>query len=124
MAQSSSNLVIDQRSGFCNSNSIFYSKRKPTVHPLNHSLEVTTFISSRAHHGKIAFVDASTDNQLTVAELWRALDSVATSLSNMGVKKGHVILLLSPNSIFFPVVCLSVMSLGAVITTTNPLNTP
>jgi OPC-8:0 CoA ligase-1 len=124
MAQSSSNLVIDQRSGFCNSNSIFYSKRKPTVHPPNHSLDVTTFISSRAHHGKIAFVDASTGSKLTFAELWRAVDSVATCLSNMGVRKGQVILLLSPNSIFFPVVCLAVMSLGAIITTTNPLNTP
>ena len=50
--------------------------------------------------------------------------SVATCLSDMGIRKGHVILLLSPNSIFFPVVCLSVMSLGAIITTTNPLNTP
>ncbi|KAI5421138.1 4-coumarate--CoA ligase-like 5, variant 2, partial [Lathyrus oleraceus] len=41
----------------------------------------------------------------------------------MGIKKGDVILILSPNSIYFPVVCLSVMSLGAIITTTNPLNT-
>ncbi|KAK9271259.1 hypothetical protein L1049_026849 [Liquidambar formosana] len=41
----------------------------------------------------------------------------------MGIRKGDVILLLSPNSIFFPVICLSVMSLGAIITTTNPLNT-
>lgn len=41
----------------------------------------------------------------------------------MGIRKGDVILLLSPNSIFFPVVCLAVMSLGAIITTTNPLNT-
>jgi OPC-8:0 CoA ligase-1 len=42
----------------------------------------------------------------------------------MGIRKGQVILLLSPNSIFFPIVCLSVMWLGAIITTTNPLNTP
>ncbi|KAL6215825.1 hypothetical protein ACLB2K_015253 [Fragaria x ananassa] len=41
----------------------------------------------------------------------------------MGIKKGHVILILSPNSISIPVVCLAIMSLGAVITTTNPLNT-
>ncbi|KAI3804626.1 hypothetical protein L1987_26320 [Smallanthus sonchifolius] len=38
-------------------------------------------------------------------------------------RKGDVVLLLSPNSIFFPIVCLSVMSLGAIIATTNPLNT-
>ncbi|KAK7840773.1 probable CoA ligase CCL5 [Quercus suber] len=117
------NVTIDPRSGFCKSNSIFYSKRKPCPHPPNHSLDVTTFISSRAHHGKIAFIDASTGRHLTFSDLWRAVDSVATCLADIGVRKGHVILLLSPNSIYFPVVCLAVMSIGAVITTTNPLNT-
>ncbi|KAG6644707.1 hypothetical protein I3843_08G072000 [Carya illinoinensis] len=122
MAQKS-NLVIDPKSGFCDSNSVFYSKRKPIAHPPNPFLDVTTFISSRAHHGKIAFVDASTGSHLTFSDLWLAVDSVSTCLSDLGVEKGHVVLLLSPNSIFFPVVCLAVMSIGAVITTTNPLNT-
>ncbi|PON60581.1 4-coumarate-CoA ligase [Parasponia andersonii] len=116
--------IVDKRSGFCKANSTFYSKRKPVPLPQNHSVDVTTFISSRAHHGRIAFVDAATGRHLTFPQLWRAVDSVATCLSDMGIRKGDVILLLSPNSIFFPVVCLAVMSLGAVITTTNPLNTP
>ncbi|KAA8528806.1 hypothetical protein F0562_036161 [Nyssa sinensis] len=115
--------TTDPRSGFCKSNSIFYSKRKPIPLPPNHSVDVTTFISSRAHHGKAAFIDAATGRHLTFSEVWSAVDSVASCLSEMGIRKGHVILLLSPNSIFFPVVCLSVMSLGAIITTTNPLNT-
>ncbi|KAF3446872.1 hypothetical protein FNV43_RR12052 [Rhamnella rubrinervis] len=115
--------TVDKKSGFCKSTSIFYSKRKPFPLPQNHSVDVTTFISSRAHSGKIAFVDASTGRHLTFPELWRAVDSVASCLSDMGIRKGHVIMLLSPNSIFFPVVCLAVMSLGAIITTTNPLNT-
>ncbi|XP_044511600.1 probable CoA ligase CCL5 isoform X2 [Mangifera indica] len=118
-----SNINVDPKSGFCKSNSIFYSKRKPTPLPKNHSLDVTTFISSRPHHGNVAFIDASTGRQITFSDLWRAVDSVATCLSDMGIRKGHVILLLSPNSIFFPIVCLAVMSLGAIITTTNPLNT-
>ncbi|CAL5205760.1 unnamed protein product [Lathyrus oleraceus] len=117
------NSSIDPRSGFCSSNSIFYSKRKPLSLPPNHYLHATTFISSRAHHGNIAFIDASTGRQFTYQQLWRAVDSVTSSLSTMGIRKGDVILLLSPNSIYFPIVCLSVMSLGAVITTTNPLNT-
>ncbi|XP_058725435.1 probable CoA ligase CCL5 [Vicia villosa] len=116
-------MVKDPRSGFCSSNSIFYSKRKPLSLPPNHSLDATTFISSRAHHGNIAFIDASTARQFTYQQLWRAVDSVTSSLSTMGIRKGDVILLLSPNSIYFPIVCLSVMSLGAIITTTNPLNT-
>ncbi|KAK4276461.1 hypothetical protein QN277_014608 [Acacia crassicarpa] len=114
---------IDGRSGFCKSNSIFYSKRKPLPLPQNYSLDVTTFISSGAHQGKLAFIDAATGRHFTFPQLWRAVDVVATSLSDLGVRKGHVVLLLSPNSIYFPVVCLAVMSLGAIITTTNPLNT-
>ncbi|KAG5542803.1 hypothetical protein RHGRI_015791 [Rhododendron griersonianum] len=113
----------DPRSGFSKSNSTFYSKRKPVPLPSNDSLDVTTFISSCAHHGNIAFVDASSGRHLTFSGVWSAVDSVSSSLSAMGVRKGHVVLLLSPNSIFFPIVCLSVISLGAVITTTNPLNT-
>nr|M4IQR7.1 RecName: Full=Probable CoA ligase CCL5; Short=HlCCL5 [Humulus lupulus]AGA17922.1 CCL5 [Humulus lupulus] len=122
--ENSSKAIVDERSGYCKSNSIFYSKREPVQLPQNHSVDVTTFISSRAHHGKIAFIDAATGRHLTFPQLWRAVDSVATCLSAMGIRKGDVILLLSPNSIYFPVVCLAVMSLGAIITTTNPLNTP
>ncbi|KDP36837.1 hypothetical protein JCGZ_08128 [Jatropha curcas] len=119
-----SSFEIDPRSGFCRSNSTFYSKRKSIPLPPNQYIDVTTFISSQAHRGKTAFIDATTGRHLSFLELWRAVDSVATSLFELGVRKGHVILLLSPNSIFFPIVCLSVMSLGAIITTTNPLNTP
>lgn len=116
--------MVDKRSGFCKSNSIFYSKRQPIPLPPNPYLDVATFISSSAHHGKIAFIDAATGENLTFHDLWLAVDSVAESLTEMGIKKGDVILLLSPNSIRFPIVCLAVMSLGAIITTTNPLNTP
>nr|QLM00652.1 4-coumarate-CoA ligase-like 4 [Ziziphora clinopodioides subsp. bungeana] len=117
-------ISADPRSGFCASNSTFYSKRKPIPLPPNRSLDVTTFISSRAHRGEVAFIDAATGRRLTFADLWRAVDAVAASLSSdFGIRKGHVILLLTPNSIYFPIVCLAVMSLGAVITTTNPLNT-
>ncbi|KAG7972015.1 hypothetical protein I3843_07G163100 [Carya illinoinensis] len=123
MAIESQPSSIDPRSGFCNSNSIFYSKREFTPHPPNPNLDVTTFISSHAHHGDIAFLDASTGRHLTFSDVWLAVDSVASSLSDIGVRKGDVILLLSPNSIFFPVVSLAVMSLGAVISTTNPINT-
>ncbi|KAI8015347.1 4-coumarate--CoA ligase-like 5 [Camellia lanceoleosa] len=62
-------LPMDPRSGFCKSDSIFYSKRKPIPLPPNDSLNVTTFISFRAHPGKIAFIDASTARHLTFPEV-------------------------------------------------------
>lgn len=123
MAYVSSMPEIDGRSGYCKSNSTFYSKRKPAPLPANETLDVTTFISARAHHGTIAYIDASTGRRLTFSDVWRAVESVSSSLSDFGIRKGDVVLILSPNSIFFPIVCLSVMSLGAIITTTNPLNT-
>ncbi|KAI3516997.1 hypothetical protein L1887_16202 [Cichorium endivia] len=123
MAYVSNMPEIDGRSGYCKSNSTFYSKRKPAPLPANETLDVTTFISARAHHGTIAYIDASTGRRLTFSDVWRAVESVSSSLSDLGIRKGDVVLILSPNSIFFPIVCLSVMSLGAIITTTNPLNT-
>ncbi|XP_049398374.1 probable CoA ligase CCL5 [Solanum stenotomum] len=124
MAQYTNNLTVDPKSGYSPANSTFYSKRKPIPFPANESLDVTTFISSRAHSGKIAFIDATTGRKLTFSDVWNAVESLATSLSvDMSIRKGDVVLLLSPNSIFFPIICLAVMSLGAIITTTNPLNT-
>ncbi|KAL1822923.1 hypothetical protein ACET3Z_009701 [Daucus carota] len=116
-------MALDPRSGFCKANSTFYSKRKPIALPCHQAIDVTTFISSQSHHGHVALIDAATGHEITFPQLWAAVESVATALSNLGVRKGDVILLLSPNSIYFPIVCLSVMSLGAIITTTNPLNT-
>ncbi|KAA0064627.1 large proline-rich protein bag6-B isoform X1 [Cucumis melo var. makuwa] len=118
------NVEVDPRSGFCKSTKIFHSKRRPIPLPPNESLDATTFISSRPHNGKIALIDAATGHHITYSDLWNAVHSVASSLSDMGIRKGHVILLLSPNSIHFPIICLAVMSIGAIITTTNPLNTP
>ncbi|EPS60018.1 hypothetical protein M569_14786, partial [Genlisea aurea] len=115
---------IDPRSGFCKGNSTFYSKRKPLALPSTDSIDVTTFISSSPHRGEVAFIEASTGRRLTFAQLWKAVDAVAGCLSaEYGLRKGDVVLILSPNSIYFPVVCLAVMSLGAVVTTTNPINT-
>ncbi|MQM10858.1 hypothetical protein Taro_043756 [Colocasia esculenta] len=117
--------AVDPRSGFCKSNSIFYSKRRPILLPSDPHLSVTTFMSSRPHSGHVALVDAPTGRRVTYPELWRAVRAVAASLSaRHGVRKGQVVLILSPNSIDFPIVALAVMSLGGVLTTTNPLNTP
>ncbi|KAG7548367.1 AMP-binding enzyme C-terminal domain [Arabidopsis suecica] len=122
-SQRSSSLV-DPRNGFCKANSTFYSKRKPLALPSNDSLDVTTFISSQTHRGTTAFIDAATDHRISFSDLWRAVDRVANCLhQDVGIQRGDVVLVLSPNSISIPIVCLSVMSLGAVVTTANPLNT-
>ncbi|KAK8964685.1 4-coumarate--CoA ligase-like 4 [Platanthera guangdongensis] len=116
--------AIHPRSGFSPSTFIFHSKRKPVPVPSVPHLDVTTFISSRRHSGTVALIDASSGHRLSFSELWRAVDVLSSALSSShAISKGDVILLLSPNSVFFPIVSLAVMSLGAILTTTNPLNT-
>ncbi|XP_010477284.1 PREDICTED: 4-coumarate--CoA ligase-like 2 isoform X2 [Camelina sativa] len=117
-------LILDRKSGFCDSTSTFYSKREPMAFPPNQFLDVTTFISSQPHSGKTVFVDAVTGRRLSFSDLWLGVERVAGSLYALGVRKGDVVIILSPNSILFPIVTLSVMSLGAIITTANPINTP
>jgi OPC-8:0 CoA ligase 1 len=118
--------IVDPRSGYCPATGVYHSKRHPVKLPTDSYLDVTTFLSSRQHFGTTALIDASTGRRVSFPELWRSVSAVATALLSppLSVKKGQVVLLLSPNSLHFPVVSLAVMSIGAVITTANPLNTP
>ncbi|KAH9307325.1 hypothetical protein KI387_035236, partial [Taxus chinensis] len=117
-------LEVDPRSGYCNTNATFYSKRKPLNVPQEEYVDLPTFVSRHPHTGKIALIDSSTGNKITFPQLWHNVKSLAAGLSQSGVKMGDVVLLLSPNSIHFPIICMAIMSIGAVVTTTNPLNTP
>ena len=45
-------------------------------------------------------------------------------MDELGLRRGHIALLLAPSSLHFPVVSLGVLSLGAVLSTANPLLTP
>ncbi|VAI24727.1 unnamed protein product [Triticum turgidum subsp. durum] len=117
--------AADPRSGYCAATGAFRSKRAEVPLPADRDLDVVTFLASRRHSGVVALVDASTGRRTTFAELWRAVAGAATALAAppFGLRKGHVALILSPNSVHFPVAALAAMSLGAVVTTANPLNT-
>ncbi|KAL5064555.1 hypothetical protein RYX36_026292 [Vicia faba] len=47
---------------------------------------------------------------------------MASGLHKMGVSQGDVVLLLLPNSIYYPIIQLGVMYLGAVVTPLNPVS--
>ncbi|KAF8779263.1 hypothetical protein HU200_002944 [Digitaria exilis] len=70
-----------------------------------------------------AFVDASTGATLSFADLRTLSLKTATALSALGLRRGHVALLLAPNSLHFPILSFGVLALGAVLSTTNPLLT-
>jgi OPC-8:0 CoA ligase-1 len=116
-------LEIDPRSGYCNSKGTYYSKRKPLSFPQDKYLDLPTFVSSRPHTGRTALIDSASGETITFPQLWRSVKSLAAGLAELGIRKSDVVLLLSPNSIHFPIICMAILSIGAVVTTTNPLNT-
>ncbi|KAL6907694.1 hypothetical protein ACP4OV_002733 [Aristida adscensionis] len=125
MGRSSSEPEVDARSGYCAATRSFRSKRAPVPLPAAPDLDVVTFLASRRHAGVVALVDAATGRRTTFAELWRAVAGAASALAAppLSLRKGQVALILSPNSVHFPVAALAAMSLGVVLTTANPLNT-
>eukprot|EP00249_Psilotum_nudum_P012013 c23531_g1_i1 orf=443-2071(-) len=72
---------------------------------------------------KLAMVDAKTGQRLTYGEFHNSVLAVAAGLTGIGVKQGDVVLLMLRNSVYVPVLFNAVLSIGAVVTTMNPLNT-
>uniref|UniRef100_A0A0E0NP97 4-coumarate--CoA ligase n=1 Tax=Oryza rufipogon TaxID=4529 RepID=A0A0E0NP97_ORYRU len=119
-------MEVDARSGYCAATRTFRSRRADVPLPADPEVDVVSFLASRRHSGVVALVDAATGRRITFTELWRAVAGAASALAAhpVSLRKGHVALILSPNSVHFPVAALAAMSLGAVLTTANPLNTP
>ncbi|KAH7281007.1 hypothetical protein KP509_36G025100 [Ceratopteris richardii] len=118
--------MIDSSSGFCSATGIYTGKREPAHLPSDPFLTLPTFILDRPtlDHSAIAFIDSSTGAYLTYGQLKTQVFSLAAGLSSFGIQPGDVVLFLSPNSIPFAVSMLAIMACGAVVTPTNPLNTP
>jgi len=76
---------------------------------------------SRASHP--ALVDGLTGRVVTYGELVARVRAVAAGFSALGIGKGNVVALWSPNSPEFAIVFHAVARLGAIVTTANPVAT-
>ncbi|KAM6556530.1 hypothetical protein CsatB_003549 [Cannabis sativa] len=102
--------------GICNS-----------IHPSRHLpsdpfLDVVSFIFSDQHNGVSALIDSSTGYSICYPQLYRLVQSMASGLHSMGISKNDVVLVMLPNSIYYPAILLGVLYLGGVVTTMNPLS--
>ncbi|CAL5188417.1 unnamed protein product [Lathyrus oleraceus] len=70
----------------------------------------------------MALIDSLSGSSIAYSNLFPLVKSMASGLRKMGVSQGDVVLLLLPNSIYYPIVLLGVMYLGAVVTPLNPLS--
>ncbi len=71
-----------------------------------------------------ALVDGLTGRVVTYGELREQVRRVAAGFAELGIRKGDVVALWSPNSPEFAIVFHAVARLGATLTTANPASTP
>lgn len=117
--------LIDPKSGFCSATGTYTSKREPAHLPSDPFLTLPSLLLHRHtfNPSAIAFIDSSTGASLSYGDLKRQVFCLAAGLTSFGVQPGDVVLILSPNSMSFGVTLLAIMACGAIVTTTNPLNT-
>eukprot|EP00250_Pteridium_aquilinum_P019788 c24572_g1_i1 orf=89-1744(+) len=119
-------MATSASSCFDPSSFIFTSPRAPTHIPPD--LDMVSFLfsltSSRRYQHRLAIADASTGQGLTFLQLRHHIHSAARALSFLGIRQHDVVLILSPNSVHFPVLFFAIISLGAVATTVNPACVP
>lgn len=120
MAMASSSSCFDAKT------LLYKSPREPLEVP---SMNLISFLfritSQRQYHHRLALADASSpSSSLTFSQLHSSILRTARALSFLGILQHHTVLILSPNSTSFPVAFFAVISLGAIATTSNPINTP
>ncbi|XVF75637.1 hypothetical protein PTKIN_Ptkin13bG0203200 [Pterospermum kingtungense] len=129
--ESSNSQPLINRSGFDSGTGIYSSVLRLSDQlkvPTDPDLGTASFVLSQfpdpyVAESKVALIDSATNQQLTYAQLHRSVRSLACGLYHLGVRKGDVVFLLSPNSILYPAICLAIFSVGAVLSPANPINT-
>ncbi|KAF8395290.1 hypothetical protein HHK36_019233 [Tetracentron sinense] len=124
--------ALTKTPSFCARTGVYHSLHQlggDVEFPTRPDLDTATFVLSQFPHpdqaeSRVALIDSATNCRVTYADLKRSVNSLAACLYHgLGVRKGDVVFLLSPNSLLYPTICLAVFSVGAVLTPANPLNT-
>ncbi|XP_050229071.1 probable CoA ligase CCL10 [Mercurialis annua] len=110
-----------------NPNTQIYTSPRPPLHlPTHPNLSLTTFLfnSTLSVAKSAALIDSESSQTLTFHDLKIQVSKIAHALvNNLHIARNDVVLILSPNSIHFPVFFLAITSIGAIASTCNPAYT-
>ncbi|EFJ10237.1 hypothetical protein SELMODRAFT_128539 [Selaginella moellendorffii] len=106
---------------------IFHSQRPSLDFSRNDGItDIASFVFSekKSFSSRVSLIDGVSGRELTYGELERLVFKLAEGLVDLGVEHGDVVMLLAPNSLYYPVALLAISSIGALAATPNPLGTP
>ncbi|GMI70819.1 hypothetical protein like AT5G63380 [Hibiscus trionum] len=121
---------VDPNSGFCSKTMTFRTLRPPLpLPPVSSPVSLTDFIfsilnSSPPSPSAAAIVDAITTRRILYHELISRFENLVSSLrTRFSLSKGDCALVFSPNNVYTPILYLSLLSLGVVVSPVNPAST-
>ncbi|KAJ0488635.1 putative long-chain-fatty-acid--CoA ligase [Helianthus annuus] len=100
---------------------IVFRSRYPSV-PIPDNLTLPEFVLKDAelYADHVAFVDAATKRSYTYGEVVRDVQRFSKSLRSLGLRTGHVVVVVLPNVIEYAIVALGIMAAGSVFSGANP----
>ncbi|KAL5552619.1 hypothetical protein UlMin_040020 [Ulmus minor] len=99
---------------------IFRSRYPPVQVPDDLTLPEFVLQGAELYADKVAFVEAVTGKQYTHGEVVRDTRRFAAALRSLGIRKGHVIVVVLPNVAEYAIVALGIMAAGGVFSGVNP----
>lgn len=99
---------------------IFRSQFKPVPVPDNVTLPEFVLQNAELYADKVAFVDAVTEKRITYSEVVRDTQRFSKALRSIGLRKGHVVIVVLPNVAEYAIVALGIMAAGGVFSGANP----
>ncbi|OMO60521.1 AMP-dependent synthetase/ligase [Corchorus capsularis] len=99
---------------------IFRSKYPPVSVPDNLTLPEFVLQDAELYADKVAFVEAVSGKSYTYREVVRDTGRFAKALRSLGLKKGHVVIVVLPNIAEYGIVALGIMASGGVFSGANP----
>lgn len=102
---------------------MIYRSPRPAITIPDASLSEFVLSGSRARGSRPALVESITGRTITYAELPDLVDRAAVGLARLGMRRGDVCAIFSPNAPEYPIAMLALARLGAIATTASPLYT-
>jgi acyl-CoA synthetase (AMP-forming)/AMP-acid ligase II len=102
---------------------MIYRSEFEDVQVVDEPIHDAVLAKASSYGDRAALVDGVTGRTLSYAQLDQMTRRLAAGFAELGVRKGDVIALHSPNTIMFPVVFYAATRAGATVTTVNALYT-